>query len=453
MSTNGVDVPAEVSDSDDDDDDNLLTESNKSALQKKTAYLNVFPKSCYENVQFKLTKGGLIEPQIVTSASAAVSADKTTEVDVINTIQPINSPPTTDHSSDTTVARTTDTTNSTSSVTSATASVLSNISIPVSEAAVNKPASTVVVVTPPAASSSELTDKVVSTANSNNTNQSTTTTSVSTSSSADDVDAPVSTNNDPTITSNSNTKVNSDVIEVGDINPVYQSWQTLKKKNDSEPINVVATNKSNAGASSAYDQMEPILKPSTHNSFVFLSAASSVIDNRISQSSAPSDSLYENVVRVGNGKFTVTPTSSCDSKDSLTFPLEGSPNEQQSSINRSNSTGSLLPQPAVQHQATFYSPSNSRKETLKQSASLSATPQLRSHLPSDEMSKSMTLPTVNTASKDDSKIHVRGSTAINRGSVKKKINMFEKSTTSPTSKSLAEMGIFEDQDSGNGFIV
>ena len=472
MSSNGVDVPVEESVGDGDDE-----------MQKKTPYCNFFPKSCYQNVQFKQTKGGHIEAHLV--SDVAMSTDKTVEDEEVNTLspQPINSPPSANQSTTTTTtttaaaaaaATTTTTTTTTTAATVATASTssiastintdvtsrtssvtstsaLSSFSVPVAEAATSKTTSAEF---PPRASS-ELAGQVVpSTANSNTCQSAVTTSSVSTS---DNTDGPISTSDNPILTNDSNTKVNSAIIEVGDINPVYQSWQILKKKNDSKPVPIVTTNNYETAnfttpkSTSAYDLMEPILKPSTCNSSVFLSAPSSVIDNQISDGAQPdAPMVYENVVPIGNGKFTVTPPSSCDSKENLDFPLESSPNEQQTSLNRSNSTGSMLPRPTVQHQATFYSPANNRKEILKHSASLSASPQVATLQESNEISKSMSLSETDT---NNSKINVRGSTAISRGSVKKKITLFESSTLPAGSKSLAELGIFEDQDSDNGFIV
>ena len=450
MSTNGVEVPVEESNN----------ENDTSELQKKTAYLNFFPKSCYENIQFKLSKEGHIEPEIVTSASAAVSVDKTVEVDVNNTHQPTNSPPSTDQSpSDTTTASrpsTTDATSNRLSSVSVTTSVFSN-EVPVSKSA------SVVVEASTMASSPELVagQVTISTAKTD-----TMTTTVHTSLSSDNTDGPVSTSDN-----RDETKVNSAVIEVGDINPVYQRWEILKKKNsssnetnNSDPVDIVTTNSKevpNAGAStmapSPYDLMEPILKPSTCNSTIFLSATSSVVDNQISdvaQSIAPSDTLYENVVHVGDRKFKVTPPSSCDSRESLNFPLESSPSEQH--LDRSNSIGSLPLRPTVQQQATFYSPANNRKDVLKHSVSLSTTnttPQAVKHKPLDEISKSVILPATDVTSINNSKVHIRGSTAISKGTVKKKINLFENNTMPPGNKSLAEMGIIEDKDSDNGFIV
>ena len=463
MSSNDVDVPVEESVGDGDDE-----------MQKKTPYCNFFPKSCYQNVQFKQTNGGHVEAHLV--SDSAMSTDKTFEDEMVNTSspQPVNSPPSTDQphrnttatttAATTTAAATTAATTSTGSVsstintdvTSRTSSVtstsaLSSISIPVTEAV----ASTTTSAEIPPSASLELASQVVPSTANNNT--AVTTSSVSTS---DNTDGPVSTSDNAILTDDSSTKVNSAVIEVGDMNPVYESWQTLKKKNDSKPVPIVTTNNYETASfttpkgTNAYDLMEPILKPSTCNSSVFLSAPSSVIDNQISEGSqpdAPSPMVYENVVPIGNGKFTVTPPSSCDSKENLDFPLELSPNEQQSSLNRSNSTGSMLPRPTVQHHATFYSPVNNRKENLKYSASLSASPQVVTLQQSNEISKSVSLS--ETGINDNSKISVRGSTAISRGSVKKKINLFENTTLPPGIKSLAQLGIFEDQDSDNGFIV
>lgn len=457
MSSNGVDVPVEESVSDGNDE-----------LQKKTPYCNFFPKSCYQNVQFKQTKGGHIQAHLV--SDVAMSTDKTVEDEVVNTSspQPVNSPPSTDQfprnttTTTTTVAAVaatstgsvsstinTDVTSRTSSVTST--SALSNVSIPVAEAVVSKTPSAEI---PPSASLEPAGQVVPSTTNDTT---AVTTSSVSTS---DITDGPVSTSDDAILTDDSSTKVNSAVIEVGDINPVYESWQTLKNKNDSKPVTIATTNNYETAnftmpkGTSAYDLMEPILKPSTYNSSVFLSAPSSVIDNQISEGSqpdAPSPMVYENVFAIGNGKFTVTPPSSCDSKENLDFPLESSPNEQQSSLNRSNSTGSMLPRPTVQHHATYHSPANNRRGNLKHSASLSASPQLTTLQQSNETSKSVSLSETDT--NNDPKINVRGSTAISRGSVKKKINLFENTTLPPGVKSLAQLGIFEDQDSDNGFIV
>ena len=452
MSSNGIDVPVEESVSDGDDD--------TSEMQKKTPYCNFFPKSCYQNVQFKQTNGGHIEAHLV--SDAAMSTDKTVEVEVINTLspQPVNSPPSTDQSPRNTTSIATATTASTAStITSRTSSVTSassNVSVPVAEVATSR---TALAEIPPKVSL-ELAGQVVpSTANGNTCQSAVTTSSVSTS---DNTDHPVSTSDNPiSATNDSSTKVDSAIIEVGDINPVYQSWQIMKKKIDTKPVPIVTTNYETADfttpkSTNAYDLMEPILKPSTCNSSVFLSAPSSVADNQISEGAqpyAPPPMLYENVVPIGNGKFTVTPPSSCDSKENLDFPLESSPKEQQTSLNRSNSTGSMLPRPTVQHHATFYSPANNRKDILKHTASLSASPQVVTLPSSNEISKSLSLSETDT--NKDSKINVRGSTAISRGSVKKKINLFESSSsTLPAgSKSLAELGIFEDQDSDNGFIV
>lgn len=455
MSTNGVEVSVEESNSDVDDS---LADSNISELHKKTPYLNFFPMSCYQNVQFKQTKGDHVQAQIVSNNS--VSADKVVKEEVINTSspQPINSLPIADQSSSDanatgSIASPTDVTSNTSSVISTTASLLSNVSIPSNETAMSKTSFAVVEILP---TTTIISSQVAPSMTNTNACQSAVTTSTSLSS--DHTDGPASTSDDP---DDLNSKVNSAVIEVGDINPVYQSWQTLKKKTDSKveskPVPIVAANKEVPDsevpkATSAYDLMEPILKPSTYNSSVFLSAHSSVVDNQISeeaQPSAPLPMLYENVVPIGNGKFTVTPPSSCDSKENLDFPLESSPTEQQTSLNRSNSTGSLLPHSTVQHHATFHSPANSRKDVLKYSQSLTATPQVVTHEPSDEFSKSLCSERDNS----NSKIHIRGSTAISRGSVKKKISLFENSTLPAGSKSLAEMGILEDQDSDNGFIV
>ena len=448
MSSNGVDEPVEESVSDGDDE-----------LQKKTPYCNFFPKSCYQNVQFKQTKGGHIEAHLV--CDPAVSTDKTVQDEVVNTLspQPVNSPPSTDQSSgNTTTAAAvpatttgsvsstinTDVTSRTSSATST--SALSNVSIPVAEATASAEI-------PPSASLEPAGQVVPSKVNGNTA----VTSSVSTS---DNTDGPISTSDNAILTDESTTKVDSAVIEVGDINPVYESWQTLKKKTDSKPVPIAATNNyettnfTTPKGTNAYDLMEPILKPSTHSSSVFLSAPSSIIDNQISEGSqpdAPSAMVYENVVPIGNGKFTVTPPSSCDSKENLDFPLDSSPNEQRSSLNRSNSTGSMLPRPTVQHHATFHSPANNRRENLKHTVSLSASPQVAALQQSDEISKSLSLSETNT--NDDSKINIRGSTAISRGSVKKKINLFENTTLPAGIKSLAQLGILEDQDSDNSFIV
>lgn len=436
MSTNGVDVSVEDSDSD-DNDDTLV--DNTSAKNKKTPYLNFFPMSCYQNVQFKQPKEISTGCQITSGGTVSADTSRTIEVDVIN--QP---PPTTNQfSSSTTTNATAITTNVTSNTLPGT-TVSSNALESVSEAN-SKTAFTVVEITTTTSSG----EVVPSTANSNSRQSTVTTSSVSTSLSSDNTDGPVSTSNDSISTgkisgeiSKSNSKVDSAVIEVGGINPVYQSW-TIKKRNDSEPVAMVTPSKEvpNAGVS-AYDLMEPILKP---NSSVFFSAPSSVIDSQNSERVQPSTSsavLYENIVPIGNGKFTITPPSSCDSKESLNFPIESQ--EQQTLLNRSNSTGSLVPRPTVQHHLTFYSPANNRKD-LKHSVSLSATPQVVTH---QNYSKSMT-----DGTSGNSKIHVRGSTAISRGTVKKKITLFESNTLPTGSKSLAEMGIFEDEDSNNGFVV
>jgi len=454
MSTNGVDVSVEDSDSD-GNDDTLVDDT--SMKKKKTPYLNFFPMSCYQNVQFKQPKEISTGSQII-SGAASVSADtsRTIEVDVIN--QLIISPPTDNQSSsNTTTTVTAITTDVTSNTLPAVATTVSSLAS-VSEA--NSKTAFALVELSTTASSDLPSEVVSSTANSNSRQSTVTTSSISTSLSSDNTDGPVSASNDPVSTgkilgeiSKSNSKVDSSVIEVGGINPVYQPW-TVKKRNVSEPA-VVTPSKEvpNAGTKvvSAYDLMEPILKPSTHNSSVFFSAPSSVVDNQNSESvqpSAPLPQYYENVVPTGNGKFTVTPPSSCDSKDSLNFPLESSPQEQQASLNRSNSTGSLVPHPTVQHHATFHSPANNRKD-LKHSVSLSATPQVVIHQPSDEnYSKSMT-----DGTSSNSKIQVRGSTAISRGTVKKKITLFENNTLPLGSKSLAEMGIIEGEDSDNGFVV
>ena len=443
MSTNGVDVKETVGDGDDE-------------MQQKTPYCNFFPKSCYQNIQFKQMKDGHIEPRLVNDVSA--SADKNIEDEVVST-QPINSPPSAEQppknsvTTPSTTVCTTDTTTTATSVgqtSSALVTSSSNISLPAS--GTSKTAVTSVEIHPRV--SLELAGQVVpSTANSTTSQSSATTISSGFASmSSDNNDGPVSTSDDP---DNSSTKVNSSVIEIGDINPVYQSW-ALKKKTESKPVPVVAANQevpSSSGpkGTSAYDLMEPILKPSTHNSSVFLSAPSSLADNQMSegaQSSVPPPLVYENVVHVGNGKFTVTPPSSCDSKENLNFPLESSPTEQQTSLNRSSSTGSLLPRPEAQNHATFYSPGNNRKEILKHSASLSGGPQVVALQP---YSKSLSQSEVDT--KNYSTINIRGSTAISRGTVKKKINLFETSTLPAGSKSLAELGILEDQDSDNSFIV
>lgn len=447
-SANGVDVS--VKDPSSDGENSL---ENTSELQKKTPYLNFFPKSCYQNVQFKQTKGGQVEVQLVSNGSG-MTTDKHVEEERISTSssQPINSPPGVDSlsPSDTTVvASTAIPTGRMSSVISTTTSVSSNVSIPVCEAATSKTSLAVVEIHPIATTS-----EVISPTTNASTGQSvaTTTSSVSTSlsSGSNDHEAPISARSNPDDV-NTN-KVDSAVIEVGDMNPVYQSWKILKKNDSSEPVPIVAANKEVANSvapstTGAYDLMEPILKPSTYNSSVFLSAPSSMIDNQICESaraSVPSAMFYENVVPVGNGKFTVTPPDSCDSKENLDFPLEPSPTEQQTSLNRSNSTGSLLPQPTVQYHATFYSPAINRKDALKYSTSLSAAVPVVANQPSDGMSKS---------AETDNKINVHGSTAISKGSVKKKINLFENNTLPSGSKSLAELGILEDQDSDNGFVV
>ena len=447
MSTNGDDIEESVSDGDDE-------------MQKKTPYCNFFPKSSYQNIQFKQMKDGNIEPRLVNDVSA--STDKTNEDEVVST-QPINSSPSVEQSpknSVTTPSITISTTGTTTAtVTGQISSVTGQIfSVPMSSSSNDSlPAAgtskTITLVEIHPRVSLELAGQVVpSTAHSSTSQSSATTTSGFASMSSDSNDGPISSSDDP---DNSSTKVNSAVIEIGDINPVYQSW-VPKKKTESKPVPVVPANQevpnsSGTKGTSAYDLMEPILKPSTHNSSVFLSAPSSLTDNQTSEGAQPSVSLplmYENVVPVKDGKFTVTPPSSCDSKENLDFTLEPSPTEQQTSLNRSNSTGSLLPRPAIQNNVTFYSPGNNRKEILKHSASLSAGPQVVAMQP---ISKSLNQSEIDT--KNDSKINIRGSTAISRGSVKKKINLFETSTLPAGSKSLAELGILEDQDSDNGFIV
>ena len=453
-SANEAEVP--VKDPSSDGEDSL---ENTSELHKKTPYLNFFPMSCYQNVQFKQTKGGGVEVQLVRNDSG-ISTDKNVEEETISTSssQPINSPPSVDQSpSDTNITATVLTpTSSTPSVISTTASLSSSALIPVSEAAASKTALAVVEIHPiTTTTSDQVTSPTITNAN---TSQSvvTTTSSMSLSSSmspsSGSIEGPGSTSDNPNEL-NAN-KVDSAVIEVGDMNPIYQSWKILKKNNDSEPVPIVTTNKvANSVApttSNAYDLMEPILKPSTYNSSVFLSAPSSVIDNQISESAQASVSsamFYENVVPVGNGKFTVTPPDSCDSKENLNFQLESSPTEQLTSLNRSNSTGSLLPQPTVQHHATFYSPASNRKDVLKYSTSLSATVPVVAHQSSDVLSKSACL------SETENKINVHSSTAISKGSVKKKINLFESNTLPAGSKSLAELGILEDQDDDNSFVV
>lgn len=472
MSTNGVDVTVEEPNGDADDS---LAVNNTSALQKKTPYLNFFPMSCYQNVQFKQTKAGHIQAQIVTKSS--VSDDKIVEDEVITASpQPTNSPQSADQSSINTVATASaviTTGSSTSSMISTSTSPLSNVSIPNSEVTANKTALALVEIISTTASS---TQAAPSTTNTSTHQSVVTTSSISTSLSSDNADGPVSTSERHISTSEGhisssdgcisasevhistsngsnvfNSKVDSALIEVGDINPVYQSWRPLKSKSDSKPVPIVTANKAQNSevplATSAYDLMEPIRKPSTYNSSVFLSAPSSIIDNQISegtQPSPPSGMLYENVVRVGDGKFTVTPPSSCDSKENLNFALESSPGEQQTSLNRSNSTGSLLPTHTVQHHATFHSPANNRKDILKYSASVSAVPIHHDH------GKSTSLSVTDT---NYQQINVRGSTAISRGTVKKKINLFENNTVPAGCRSLADLGILEDQDSDNGFVV
>ena len=439
-SENGVDVP--IKDPSSDGENSL---ENTSELQKKTPYLNFFPKSCYQNVQFKQTKGGQVEIQLVSNGSG-MSTDKNVEEERISTSssQPINSPPSVDplSPSDTTAIASTPTPTGTSSVTSTTTSLSSNDT--------SKTALAVVEIHPTSTTS----DQVVSPTTNASTGQSvaTTTSSVSTSLSSGSNEAPISASSNPDDL-NTN-KVNSAVIEVGDLNPVYQSWKILKKNDSSEPVPIEAANKVVADSAApsttgGYDLMEPILKPGTYNSSVFLSAPSSVMDNQICESaraSVPSAMFYENVVPIGNGKFTVTPPDSYDSKENLDFPLESSPTEQQTSLNRSNSTGSLLPQPTVQHHATFYSPAINRKDGLKYSTSLSAAVPVITNQPSDGVSKSACF-------SETDNINIRGSTAISKGSVKKKINLFESNTLPSGSKSLAELGILEDQDSDNGFVV
>ena len=460
MSTNGVDVSVEESDSDEE-------------LNKKTPYVNFFPMSCYQNIQFKESRRDHLKPQTVSDAATA-STNKTVEVDVINTLsQHVSSPLSASHCySNTTItvgtASTADVTVNTSSVISV---ATSDVLAPVGETALSKTASTIA--ESPTTVSSELAahQVVPSTANSSSSQSTIATSSVSTSLSSDHTDRPVSTNDSPVLTdeissrmSNSNTKVESTVIEVTE-NPLYPRV-TFKMRNDSEPVPMVTHNKEvpkvKADSSkSTYDMMEPILKPNTYNSSAFFSAPSSVIDSQTSERVHNSEqiritegvhlstasSTYENVVSTGNGKFTITTPSSCDSEN-LNFQLDSSFKEQQTSLHRPNSMGSLLPQPTVQNHPTFYSPANDRKG-LKQSASLSATPEIVGHQLSDKMSKSATL----DANSNYSKIHVRGSTAISKGTVKKKICLFENNTLPSGTKSLADLGIYEDQDSDNGFVV
>jgi len=245
------------------------------------------------------------------------------------------------------------------------------------------------------------------------------------------------------------TTKSSSIIEVGGINPVYQSWELKKKQSDSSvqaQAEIATTPNKDIPKSGdkpgAYDMMEPIQKPNTCNSSLFFSAPCSVADvlpdSQISdrvQSIGPS-SYYENVASSGNGKFIVTPPDSVGSKGSDHFPLDRSPPSGETNLNRSNSTGSLLPHPNVQQQrSTFYSPGSNRKDALHHSVSDS--PVL------------MKVPFKSAT--EQSKITIRGSTAISTGSVKKKINLFESSTL-PAGKSLADMGIIEDDDN-NGFIV
>lgn len=453
MSTNGVNILVEESDSDPD-----VENTTSSEMQKKTPYLNFFPKSCYQNVQFKQTKGGLVEAQIV-SDSSVVPDDKMVEEELTNSLPATSSPSANQSSINTTIA--TATIANTTGVISRSSSVVStksDVSVPVSETAVSKTTLASVDI-PTTTAPSEYTGQATTAVNSKSSHSIVTTSSVSTSLSSDNADRPISTADDPTddpiLTDESNTKVNSTIIEVGDMNPVYQSWQELKGK-ISEPVSIIKTDSKipNSGAAkvtSPYDLMEPILKPSTYSSSVFISAPSSVTDHQTfeptTQPSAPSALLYENVVPIGNGKFTVTPSSSCDSKEKLEFPLESSPKEEETTLNRSSSAGSL-----VQHHHTFHSPANSRKD-VQYSASLTASPEVVVHQPPNEMSKSLCLSSMGTDSKENLKINVRGSTTISRGSVKKKICLFENSTMPAGSKRLAELGIFEDKDSDNGFIV
>ena len=237
---------------------------------------------------------------------------------------------------------------------------------------------------------------------------------------------------------------------MGGINPVYQFWELKKKCCDSsaqaQAETATTPNKDipkSEGKPGAYDMMEPIQKPNTCNSSLFFSAPCSVADilpdSQISdrvQSIGP-PSYYENVASSGNGKFIVTPPDSVGSKGIDHFPLDPSPPSGETNLNRSNSTGSLLPHPTVQqHHSTFYSPGSNRKDALRQTVSDS--PAL------------MKVPFKSAT--EQSTITVRGSTAISTGSVKKKINLFESSTL-PAGKSLADMGIIEDNDDNNGFIV
>lgn len=454
MNSNGVEVTAEESDSEDD----TFTGDRKSSVgptpPKKKAYLNVFPKSCYQNVQFKQSKGSPVKPIPDEKLPPDAPGTSTVEVEVINALSsppvdlpasissnscpPITSPHTTitaDSPTPTTSSDIPDTTRSSAVITSTT--VTSTCSDTTTTTTTTQPVPTTL------GSNYESCANFMS-VSSENSDDLTTASEASTS-----VTKPAAYSGDI-----ARVATKSSIIEVGGMNPIYQSVQLKIKQSDlssqaeadAEKQETTATPNKDIPKSGcktgAYDMMEPILKPSTHNSSMFFSVPCSVLDTlpdsqsveRV-QSIAPS-SFYENVVPIGNGKFTVTPPDSVGSKDSDNFPLDSTPPSSETNLNRSNSTGSLLPRPTVHQQqhSTFYSPGSNRKDVLHHSVSVGST-QLKAK------------PTT-----EQSKITIRGSTAISTGSVKKKINLFETSTL-PAGKSLADMGIIEDDDDNNGFIV
>ena len=449
MSTNGVEVTAEESDS----DDSTFADDRKSPTSSappKKSYLNVFPKSCYQNVQFKQSKGSPVKPP--PDAPVSTGSSSNLQVEVMNTLPSpaVNSPAST--SSDLYPPATSPPTITTTDSPTPSSTALSDVQ-------------------DVTRSSTVVTSTTVTSTDSDTANTTTTTvsqpvpTTHNRESSATVTSASSENSDNPTVTSEASTSAtksaaisgekatkSSSIIEVGGINPVYQSWELKKKRSDSsaqasaeKQETTTTPNKDipkSEGKSGAYDMMEPIMKPNTCNSSIFFSAPCSVADTprdrQIServQSIGPS-SYYENVVPIGNGKFTVTPPDSVGSKDSDHFPIDSSPPSGETNLNRSNSTGSILPRPTVQQHGTNYSPGSNRKDVLNHSVSVGPAQ----------------MKTWTKLAIEQSKITIRGSTAISTGSVKKKINLFESSTL-PAGKSLADMGIIEGDDDNNEFIV
>jgi len=463
MNTNGVEVAVEESDSDNDsvNDDR---KSNNSVPPRKKSYLNVFPKSCYENVQFKQSKGSPVKPPPDAPVSTGYNS---VEVEVMNTLPSpaVNSPATTSPdlcpSTTPTITTTTIATTTTATTTTTDFPVLTTATTTSSDTpdVTGSLTSTAVTSTGSNTASATIFTATVSQPTTTHSNRESSATVASVSSENSDnptVTSEVSTSTtQPAANSGEIARVvtkSSSIIEVGGINPVYQSWELKKKRSDSsaqvqtEKQETITTPNKDIpkyeGKSGAYDMMEPIQKPNTYSSSLFFSAPCSVVDtppgSQISdrvQSIGPS-SYYENVIPIGNGKFTVTPPDSVGSKDSDHFPLDSSPPSRETNLNRSNSTGSLLPHPTVQQYSTFYSPGSNRKDILHHSVSAGPAQ----------------MKTPSKSAIEQFKITIRGSTAISKGSVKKKINLFETNTL-PAGKSLADMGIIEDDDDNNGFIV